>query len=660
MAVDGEVARKLGSFEDCLHEAIRDACSRLQSDIQRSLADVARLETRIRDLQKDKRDLEAEIEANRVQSEAREREHEKVRAAHMSMRDKARRMRSWIVEVERRLPVDLQAGFDKTLLSRSPSFDSKDVSGSGGAEANVARTNAPVVEDVNSNRPADNGLANPASDPATESTQTASSPPSQDTPRTRRRADSDSDVPQVVSERTLKRKRSPRRQPYIKPEPLTPEAPPLEPSTLDLDEISLPLATADSDDDPAALPNPCEVHRILPQSTSTFEPQQVGMPAPGMGSSRAKPAGRPADPSFRKERCDPHVPIYQDLKAEDAPRPPKFLALNASSALQPKSPNHVVRTPKRAKPALPKSQRWHRDEGIAMFGEDETENNEENPQEATNSSNMLEQLLYPPASETKPLAPLRPRATPRLHSTGRLNSLRNGRSAASLPKTPTPNPQTRPTAEPRTTARSRRPEDFTLDDFKLNPARNDGMNFAFNEVVRKKDQRRCLPGCTKPDCCGDKFSRVVQIAGYTPTRSRLSETLRGSAHGNQQVSPRDNVRSSARGESSALASDEQMLRNFLGSAADRLEFMSAAEKEDLLVKAKARAFGQTYGRHRNMHARPPSPPGFWRTDMPSTQEFEMDGQAATALERKEVQERLHEALQPNGKWMFRDDRSRTD
>jgi DNA repair protein endonuclease SAE2/CtIP C-terminus len=184
------------------------------------------------------------------------------------------------------------------------------------------------------------------------------------------------------------------------------------------------------------------------------------------------------------------------------------------------------------------------------------------------------------------------------------------------------------------------PQELRLEDFRHNPARNDGVDFAFSEVVRKKDQRKCLPGCTKPECCGNKFNRVVQIGGFTtPSRPTLGDAMRGEPY--------------------QAVSDEQLLRNFLGDSAGRLEYMSSAEREDLLQRAKAQAFAETHGKHRNQHARPTTPPGFWRTDMPSTQEAKKDEEAAKALQQHMVEERRREAMQRDGRWVFRDEYPRS-
>lgn len=58
--------------------------------------------------------------------------------------------------------------------------------------------------------------------------------------------------------------------------------------------------------------------------------------------------------------------------------------------------------------------------------------------------------------------------------------------------------------------------------------------------------------------------------------------------------------------------------------------------------------------------RPESPPGFWRADFPSTQEEQEDSVARREQKALQVQERLLEALQPKGRFMFKDMRYRNE
>jgi hypothetical protein len=86
-----------------------------------------------------------------------------------------------------------------------------------------------------------------------------------------------------------------------------------------------------------------------------------------------------------------------------------------------------------------------------------------------------------------------------------------------------------------------------------------------------------------------------------------------------------------------------------------IDDMSDATRRDLIVEIKARALANQFGRHRTSHDRARSPPGFWRADMPSTQELARDRREADRMEREKIIERLHEAMRPDGLWKFADE-----
>jgi hypothetical protein len=83
--------------------------------------------------------------------------------------------------------------------------------------------------------------------------------------------------------------------------------------------------------------------------------------------------------------------------------------------------------------------------------------------------------------------------------------------------------------------------------------------------------------------------------------------------------------------------------------------MNEEERQKMLVDIKARLLADQYGKHRSWIDRPRSPPGFWRTDMPTTQEEAEDRQQASVDERKKVLDRYREALKPGGFWKFADE-----
>lgn len=179
-----------------------------------------------------------------------------------------------------------------------------------------------------------------------------------------------------------------------------------------------------------------------------------------------------------------------------------------------------------------------------------------------------------------------------------------------------------------------RPLDLlTSEDFRINPNYNQGHSYAFVETVRNQDQRRCLPGCTRPECCGNIFRRTVQLGGLP-------------------AAPTSGLRWNS---SPVEDEDEKLLADFLGDDVGRLQTCTEDERQELLLQARTKLFADKHGRHRQAYERRTTPPGFWRADMPTTQELEADRQAAKQVERAKVEERYREAMRPGGKWIYRDE-----
>lgn len=174
--------------------------------------------------------------------------------------------------------------------------------------------------------------------------------------------------------------------------------------------------------------------------------------------------------------------------------------------------------------------------------------------------------------------------------------------------------------------RSRPLHRLTLGHFKLNPQRNEGLNYAYSEVVRKKNDRKCLAGCTRSECCGGQFRAMARLGGLP-----------------------------AKSPSEQEEEDQRLLEEYVGEDYHLLEGLSARDRDHLLIEARARAIANRYGKHRHNHQRARSPPGFWRTDMPSTQELETDREAAQRQDREKVEERYREAMRPGGLWTWADE-----
>ncbi|OJJ06412.1 hypothetical protein ASPVEDRAFT_45822, partial [Aspergillus versicolor CBS 583.65] len=162
-----------------------------------------------------------------------------------------------------------------------------------------------------------------------------------------------------------------------------------------------------------------------------------------------------------------------------------------------------------------------------------------------------------------------------------------------------------------------------LENFKINPDYNNGLDYAYDEVIRGNDGRKCASGCTRPGCCGEKFLAMARF-GIPVDASR--EAL----------------------------NDHKILEEYLAGYKNTVDTLSPEARGNLLVEAKAKVFADRFGKHRHQHHRPGTPPGFWRTEMPGTQELKEDREEAQRLERDKVKERHREAMRPGGRWLFAD------
>lgn len=162
-----------------------------------------------------------------------------------------------------------------------------------------------------------------------------------------------------------------------------------------------------------------------------------------------------------------------------------------------------------------------------------------------------------------------------------------------------------------------------LSHFKLNPRCNDGFDYAFNEPVRNQGVRKCLPGCTKSGCCGDKSNAIAA------TLSRGTMGL----------------------------SDDELLLEFLGKGSElKIRSLTPLARRNLIHEARAKKMtGAFVNIHRSSFHRPKTPPDFWGVDVLGSQEERNSHQQARLLERDEVEKRYQEALKENGRWLFADE-----
>lgn len=165
-------------------------------------------------------------------------------------------------------------------------------------------------------------------------------------------------------------------------------------------------------------------------------------------------------------------------------------------------------------------------------------------------------------------------------------------------------------------------KELRVHDFKPNPAYNQGYSYAFSEAVRKRGDRMCLPGCTNPQCCGSHFRRLAEALDPLPATQ-----------------------------------EETLLEEYLGDAYSTVVStqMSSNERGELVLQARTKKMAKDSGKHREAYERRRTPPGFWRVDFPTTQEQEDDRGRAKEQEIKAVQERWLEAQKKGGRWIFRDE-----
>ncbi|KAI9647899.1 hypothetical protein NHQ30_004288 [Ciborinia camelliae] len=165
-----------------------------------------------------------------------------------------------------------------------------------------------------------------------------------------------------------------------------------------------------------------------------------------------------------------------------------------------------------------------------------------------------------------------------------------------------------------------------LDHFKINPNFNHGYDYAYTEVVRGRD-RQCLPGCVREECCGKQFGALAQAIYHV----------------------RDNPTTSQKAE------EDTLLEEYLGDNKRKILTMAKQERKETLAQARKWKLSNTMGKHRSVVPRRSTPPGFWDTDFPNTQEDAELRKKQKEAEREKVAERYAEAMRPGGAWLFKDE-----
>jgi hypothetical protein len=188
-------------------------------------------------------------------------------------------------------------------------------------------------------------------------------------------------------------------------------------------------------------------------------------------------------------------------------------------------------------------------------------------------------------------------------------------------------------ARPKTRLRDLPAEQLYLSDFKINPAANQGLDYAWSDAVYG-NERKCFPGCTDARCCGGALRALAATVSPALTRPPF---------------PAD-------AEDAGLDDDEYLVKWHQGDAWDRRRFRTLGERERArqLLDARTRLLADRHGKHRVVGQRHVTPPGFWDIGMPDSQEVERMHAEAAKIDRQIVVERRAEALR-GGRWLFRDE-----
>jgi len=273
---------------------------------------------------------------------------------------------------------------------------------------------------------------------------------------------------------------------------------------------------------------------------------------------------------------------------------------------------------------------------VGMLAEDGDETTSQVTPKAENSSakipasNRLDVMLENPTPGRQPLSARRlapdtmkrirpqrpqPQHEPISHSETTAASSRYHRPPG-LEKCPPPiNPESEP-------LRSRPLKQLRPQHFRINPAFADS-DFAFSDPMNRKTKaaRHCLPGCINPACCGEFLDAARH--GLLPPSSK---------------------------------SDVQVIEEMFGSSyAEIMAAYPPSRHAELLIQARAQDFANEHGKHRKTFERAATPPGFWRTEMPSTQEELEDRRKAEEMERMKTEGMWREAMRGGGRWLFRDE-----
>ncbi|KAF5001675.1 hypothetical protein FGRMN_842 [Fusarium graminum] len=334
------------------------------------------------------------------------------------------------------------------------------------------------------------------------------------------------------------------------------------------------------------------------------------------------------------------------------PAPQTGRPIERTSALTPLSVNRRITQSIREKPTTPLRKGLGR--GISTLAEDGEAYRQDKSVNETPKGRLDTLLNSPAAQEATPISRLTPRAAARPDKTAedlaipgrrvlpfeQVGRVRD-RTPAQQVDTPSraPNLGTGSKSTPQNTRsplaskegaqsvlRHKPISELRPDDFKINPQANEGHDFAFSDVIRDRDERSRMQGCTDMHCCGKHFRSLAISQRPDPplTAPQRQE-------------------------------EQKLLEDYLGDFAYRLGTMDKKERDELWIEAKTQDLANRFGKHRYHYSRMRSPPGFWNADFPNTQEIEAERSEAAQREKQIVRDRHREAVRSGGRWLFRDE-----
>ncbi|KAK6360794.1 hypothetical protein TWF730_006916 [Orbilia blumenaviensis] len=354
-------------------------------------------------------------------------------------------------------------------------------------------------------------------------------------------------------------------------------------------------------------------------------------------SSSTTRGDQPADSHFKPSQHDPIV--INDTSDED-PLPLQVPVDKATP--QPSSKSNAVEVPSKPKPPSEKAARSplgeipdpnngppepstgnitsrqpaNRKKNLTNAAEDEGNSNKENPP----AVGKLTDMLSTPTQNNR-LPPMVARSTGALklkrRSLGSMSTTRQPMKRSSLnfpshseatgvvettnavatpgekrlpegPQGSSHKKKRRTEGSSTTPAPEQKPDDpFSPSKYRINKNKNDGLGFAFGEVVRDKARKDCLPKCVK-ECCRDLASGKLHDMWEPPVA--------------YQAPKFSSVDSSPPGE--------------VGEASKNLQYKEWNEARE----KSERNLG--FGKHRAQHQKAAEVMGYWESDFPTTQQLE--------------------------------------